>query len=245
MKVVLLSARRLRPHMVDTARAELGLDPADATHLTVVSWNTPIGRLRVAQHLVVGPVLSPTGRVRYARVDPTPPQSPGGADPADTDTTEPTDGLPAGLPETGEPIEPIEPIKPDVIEGPVGADIAQHVPARSGAARAAHALRWRANRARLTVVRHPVAQRVSGSTKVRKVRHALTPGGLATHFALGCAQSDAVRRAVAGADLVVALDQNSHRAAWMLARRVAGPEVVVGVPAGARLVALHRDGGLS
>ena len=70
MKVVLLSTRRLRAHMVETARAELGLEASEAPHLTVVSWNPPIGRLRVGQHLVVGPVLSPTGRARYARVDP-------------------------------------------------------------------------------------------------------------------------------------------------------------------------------
>jgi hypothetical protein len=70
MKVVLLSTRRLRAHMVDTVRDELGLDASDVPQLTVVSWNPPIGRLRVAQHLVVGPVLSPSGRVRYARVDP-------------------------------------------------------------------------------------------------------------------------------------------------------------------------------
>lgn len=251
MKVVLLSTRRLRPHMVETAREELGLEPRDAQNITVVSWNPPIGRLRVAQHLVVGPVLSP-GRVRYARVDPTVPtdltdvaEDPGAevhkvhASPADA-------GSDADL---GTNVDTAMDI---AVDTDVDTEIETDEPGsgagsveRTGARRVAHALRWRANRVRLTVQRHPVAQRVGKSTKVRRLRHAVTPGGLATHFALGCSQSAAVRRAVAGADLVVALDQNSHRAAWLLARRIAGPEVVVGIPAAARIVALDRDGGLS
>ncbi len=250
MKVVLLSTRRLRAHMVDTVRAELGLEPGDAAHLTVVSWNPPIGRLRVGRHLVVGPVLSPTGRARYARVDPIAEDVVDGAVVGVDEIPETTHSEPETRPEAEIHPEPGANPEPEVVDmvdhaAPAPAPVPAPVPARTGAGRVAHALKWRANRVRLTVRRHPVARRVSGSTKVRRVRHALTPGGLATHFALGCTQSDAVRRAVGGADLVVALDQSSHRAAWLLARRVAGPEVVVGVPAGARIVALHRDGGLS
>jgi len=254
MKVVLLSTRRLRPHMIDTAREELGLEPQDAEHMTVVSWNPPIGRLRVAAHLVVGPMLSPSGRVRYARVDPVVLD--------ETDAGEPHDlGDLADLvaDADAEPLEDVTPL--DVVDDiddaeTDAADDIDHTDdalrdpgdgatRRTGARRVGHALKWRANRLRLTLQRHPVAQRIGGSTKVRRLRGAVTPGGLATHFALGCAQSPAVRRAVAGADLVVALDQNSHRAAWLLARRIAGPEVVVGIPAAARIVALDRDGGLS
>ncbi|GAA4110106.1 hypothetical protein GCM10022415_03620 [Knoellia locipacati] len=253
MKVVLLSTRRLRPHMVDTAREELGLEPQDAEHMTVVSWNPPIGRLRVASHLVVGPMLSPSGRVRYARVDPVVLDEPDAGEPHDladlTALVADADVEPLEEVTTLDVVDDIDDAETDAADpgdtDDVLADQGDGATRRTGARRVGHALKWRANRLRLTVQRHPVAQRIGGSTKVRRLRGAVTPGGLATHFALGCAQSPAVRRAVAGADLVVALDQNSHRAAWLLARRIAGPEVVVGIPAAARIVALDRDGGLS
>ncbi|EAP97494.1 hypothetical protein JNB_18528 [Janibacter sp. HTCC2649] len=241
MKVVLLSTRRLRAHMIDTSRAELGLDPGDAQDLTVVTWNPPIGRLRVAQHLVVGPILSPTGKVRFARVDPVeqaPPET----------TSSPADDATAPDVAVADPADDAS-IEDDSFADPEDRDDQDDqddaAVVRTGTRRVGHAVKWRANRARLSVQGHPVAQRIGASTKVRRLRAAITPGGLATHFALGCSRSPVVRRAVEGADLVVALDQNSQRAAWLLARRIAGPDVVVGIPAGARLVALKRDGGLS
>jgi hypothetical protein len=54
--------------------------------------------------------------------------------------------------------------------------------------------------------------------------------------------SPAVQVLVAGADVVVALDATTHRAAWLLARRHLGPDVVVGTSAGKQAVARRFAG---
>ena len=93
---------------------------------------------------------------------------------------------------------------------------------------------------RLTVKSHPTVARVRNSTKVRKVTNAVVPGGPSARFALTTMRARNVQAVVADADVVVALDANAHRAAWLLARRHAGPDVVVGTAAGRRVISARR-----
>ena len=101
--------------------------------------------------------------------------------------------------------------------------------ARAVPGRLAHGVGWRVRRARAAVGRHPVARRVSGSAKVRAVRR-LAPDRTSATFTATTLLAREVNDAVATADLVVALDRNTHQAAWFLARRHPGPDVVVGEP---------------
>ena len=108
-----------------------------------------------------------------------------------------------------------------------------------GMARVAHGLRWRARRAKQSVGAHPAVRRVSSSTKVRRVRSALAPLGPSSGYAVAAMASREVQALVADADVVVALDAHTYRAAWLLARRHPGPDVVVGAAA-ARQAAARR-----
>jgi hypothetical protein len=103
-------------------------------------------------------------------------------------------------------------------------------------ARVGKAVAWRARRARHTVRTNPAVVRVRNSTKVRRVKNKVLPGGLATRYAVACLSATNVGAAIEGADVVVALDSNTYRAAWLLARRHPRPAVVVGVAAGRRAV---------
>ena len=83
---------------------------------------------------------------------------------------------------------------------------------------------------------HPRLDRLRRSTKVRKVLKAGRSGGASLRFALTTSSASAVQQVVARADVVVALDAESHRAGWLLARRHPGPDVVVGTAAGKRML---------
>lgn len=63
---------------------------------------------------------------------------------------------------------------------------------------------------------------------------------IAWEFALATTRSRSVNDLFGAADVVVPVDARSQRAAWLLARRHSGPEVVVTLPAAARAVAAHR-----
>ena len=111
---------------------------------------------------------------------------------------------------------------------------------RTLARRLAHGVAWRARRVRFAVNDHPVVSRARNSTKVRKATNAVFPGGISARFAANALQARNVQRVVSTADVVIALDTNSHRAAWILARRHPGPDVVVGTAAGRRVIAARR-----
>lgn len=116
-------------------------------------------------------------------------------------------------------------------------------PAPSLPGRLAHGVAWRARRVRFAVRDNPKVSRVRNSTKVRKATNLIFPGGVSARFALNTVRAQEVRQAVERADVVVALDANTHRAAWLLARRHAEPDVVVGTAAGRRVISERRARG--
>ncbi len=95
------------------------------------------------------------------------------------------------------------------------------------------ALRWRARKVYYTA---------KGSYPVRKgragVRRAI--GGIPSEFAFALAGWKGAPVVVGNADLVLSLDSRSQKAAWVLARRVHGPAVVVSYPAATRVLHQRR-----
>jgi hypothetical protein len=208
--VLLTTARGARPSTVATLRDQLGVTGRDDITLGVVSLHVPRRPLPVATTLVVGP--DPTVRRHARELPPAPP----GADPtADDDDVTWEDAATAEA-EAGAPVSP----------RPIGGNLA----------RVRHGLKWRVGRVRLAVRAHPAARRVRQSTKVRRLRHAVTPGGPGTKYAVAALRARNVGDLVAAADVVVALDTNTHKAAWLLARRHQRPAVVVGAPAGKAVI---------
>lgn len=220
MNVVLLTTGRgNRATMIHEARAELGLDVTD--ELRIVSWNPPPRPLPVSEHFVLGPV--PRLFRAPARATETVPYVPRAAgvdhDPDLGDLE--AEALGEQLPESM-----------TLASVPTTATLPLTDPARIKAA-----LLWRVNRVKLLKrkARHAV-NRVRRHPTFRRVRGLVLPG-VSTGFALACLRAKPVHAMVARADVVVALDAGSHRGAWALARRVAGPHVVVGLAAAKRLVA--------
>ncbi|PKW27227.1 hypothetical protein [Phycicoccus duodecadis] len=216
MKVVVLSsARRTTPAYVASIRDQLGLDDVPDARMTWVALHHPRRPLPGLDTHVTGPAAVVRGRARLVPAGPAP--LPGDDEPTAEDART-DDERDADASSTGP--RPAGPPQPFV-------------------RRALHGVRWRARRAQRAAVQHPVAQRVAGSTKVRRVRSALTPGGAATVFAAGTLRSPAVNSLVRRADVVVALDARTYRAAWLLARRHRGPDVVVGTAAGKAAVTVR------
>ncbi|NYG07636.1 hypothetical protein BJ986_002123 [Phycicoccus badiiscoriae] len=232
MNVVLLSAGPpLRAGQIEEARHQLRADP-DA-RLTVVSWHRPGRPLPVDQHILVRAI---GGGRTLPVVDAAIPVAPSELDPDGSTGLALGPGGPEEEPETAfadEAAEPAEPSTP---------------PARASKftrAGVTHALRWRSNRVRravrsrtnrlsTTLKGQPVVGRVVGSAKVRRVRKAAARGTLASRYAAACLASRHVDDVLRVADVVVALDTPTHRAAWLLARRHPAPDVVVGLAAASR-----------
>lgn len=211
MKVVLLTtARGQRPATIATLKEQLGLVPEDGTEVSVVSWYYPKRPLPVQSHLLVGPDFTVS---RHARVLPVADVSADAEDESTEAVTEVPSGEPASTNETAAALGPVYHPK-----------------------RVVKAVTWRANKARLAVRRNPTVARVSNSTKLRKLRNKLAPGSLGSRYALACLQARNVRAEVDAADVVVALDANTHRAAWLLSRRHPDPAFVVGTAAGKRVL---------
>lgn len=120
--------------------------------------------------------------------------------------------------------------KPAAAKAPANAvlGLPKHHPDRIRAA-----LRWRA-RAMLYTAK--------GSYPVRKGRAAVrrAMGGIPSEFALAMAGWKGATVVVGNADLVLSLDSRSQKAAWVLARRVHGPCVVVSYPAATRVLQQRR-----
>ncbi|GGK67686.1 hypothetical protein [Ornithinimicrobium pekingense] len=79
---------------------------------------------------------------------------------------------------------------------------------------------------------------VSSALRARK-------DAISWEYTLATTRSRTVNAAFATADVVVPVDQRSQKAAWLLARRHAGPDVIVTLPAAARAVAARRPAGPS
>ncbi len=212
MKVVLLTtARSQRPATLVTLKEQLGIAPGDDTEVTVVSWYRPKRPLPVQTNLLVGPDFTVSRHARILAVA-DPAQAEGGLDDDGHETESATDPVLAAAP----PPAPLGPV---------------YDPRRI-----AKAVTWRANKVRLAVKANPAVSRVRNSTKVRKVRNKVMPGSLGSRYAVACLRARNVREEIAGADVVVALDANTHRAAWLLARQHEGPAFVVGTAAGKRVL---------
>jgi hypothetical protein len=82
--------------------------------------------------------------------------------------------------------------------------------------------------------RHLPSTVVSSSLRPRK-------DAISWEFTLAATSSRTVNAVFATADVVVPVDQRSQKAAWILARRHAAPEVIVTLPAAARAVASRRE----
>lgn len=219
MNIVLLhTGRPMRVDQVAEARHQLDVGPS--AHLSVVSWRKPRQVLPVEQHVLVRtlggsrslPVLDSSPDVEPAELE----------DDGSTGLA-----LGPGGPEE-EPSATFEEEDQPVEVGP------RLTAAKLKPASLAHALRWRANRVRLNVRRHPTVSRVIGSTKLRRARKAVVPDSLASRYAAACLVSREVNELIHRADVVVAMDAHTHRAAWLLARRHPRPDVVVGLAAAKR-----------
>lgn len=266
MRVVLMTTvRGQQPAALDAALLELGLHAEEAAGVSLVGWHAPRRPLPVGEHLVLGPSLSLGSGVQRALVGPV--HEPGtmmsaaGSTAAGAELLEEASGPadPAAAPMTGEPenleedaatAEPVggarttEPggdVVPPAGE-PAGAPTARApLPPLYSPRRVAMALRWRVRRARRVLRRHPLLLRVRSSTRLRRLRQQALPGTLADQYAVACLRAAPVREAVARADVVVAMDANTYKAAWLLARRHPGPTVVAGLAAGKRAVEEARE----
>ncbi len=216
MKVVFVDTGRSRAASnVEAWRAQLGLEGAD--EVALVSWLPPKGALPVVDQMVFGPALD------WRRREP----------------RRPTVGL-----ERREPLA-----SPSSVWS---------LP-RAHPRRLAAAAERRLRTADAAVERRllPVMKRLPGgmtspwellsstSPVARRIRRkaGVKSDGIATDFAIAVARSRNVAGLIGWADLVVPIDPKSRKAAWILARRVPGPEVTVDLNSATRIVrALHARG---
>lgn len=254
--VLVMGGRGLRPSWVPHALAELGVEP-DEVELTLVTWHAPAASMPVAEHWVVGgehPGRHPVKELPRAAAGPRGSSQvplvrgvglPESAVPASEEqgaetvpvVDEKSDGLlPAGSATRGRPPTAVTRQGRESSR----ASLRTLTPHRVRAA-----LRWRARR----VQRRVLGGAPGGPTRVGRliqrllqsprVKH-LQADRAATRFAVAAAGDREIRAAVARADVVVGVDGGSHRAVWLLARRVPGPDVVIGMPAGKRVLSERR-----
>jgi hypothetical protein len=223
--VLLHTGRPMRVDQVVEARHQLRTD--DDARIALVSWHRPAQVLPVDQHVLVRTV---GGSHVLPVLDAAPP--------VESAELEDDGAIGLALGPGGPEEEPAAAFEADDDPGAVAP---RTMAAKLRPASVAHALRWRANRARLAVRRHPTVSRVIGSTKLRRARKAVVPDTLASRYAAACLASREVNELVAGADVVVAMDAHTHRAAWLLARRHPGPDVVVGLAAAQRVLQARAE----
>jgi len=214
VKIVFLSTgRALRPALVNDLRASLDLQESD--EIGVVSWQRPRAPLPVKRHLVVGPHLRIAGTLATVqRVQRRP--EPGTATP------------------DSQPADRVDPASDGTQEADPTTHLT-HLPVYHPR-RVRQALAWRTRLLRNKV---EASDRLSGlrtHPRYRKARNAMTPG-VSLAFASSCLRSRTVHDLARDADLVIALDAASHRGAWTLSQRVSGPDIVIGLPAGKRVLA--------
>jgi hypothetical protein len=232
MKIVILSTGRgLRPEFITEIRAKLGLLPSD--DLSLVAWQRSGSPLPVDRHLVVGPhLLVGGGRGTDQKVQ-----------------------RPASLAAKGQATVHEESTAVDentAVRN--GSAIEREVPASSPGAEAAtdrphdeqatavlpvwhprrvkQAAAWRARRLKRAM---SLRTRIRRNAQYRRIRNRLSPGA-SIGFATSCLLAGKVHDMAREADLVIALDTPAHRGAWTLAKKVPGPDVVIGIPAAKRLL---------
>ncbi|MDN5791141.1 MAG: hypothetical protein L0H25_09780 [Micrococcales bacterium] len=266
MKVVLLTTLRAqRPSWFLQITEQLALADRPDAEVSVVSAHRPNWPLPASRHVLAGSRVSLRDTATSLRVaapantaDLAAPTDAGPGDPTES-SGEPladvlsdpvgeslTEAMTGSL--TEDPSVPLEDAADPADEQVEDDDLA---PVRPQAGSVLHlpvyhprrmvkAASWRANKVRLTMKKHPGLARVRASTRLRKVRTAvgstILPGGISDAFALSCVRCDLVGELVGSADVVVALDASTHRAAWLLARRHPRPAVIAGTAAAKRVI---------
>lgn len=226
MKVVLLTtARSQDPTMLATLKAQLGVFPDDGVEVSVISWHRPRRPLPVTTNLLVGSDVTFSRSARVLDV----------ADPWVTEDLGELDDL-GGPDAPGSDHSPGSADSLSLPEPSVRARDAGTPQPVSDLSRVSQARGRRANAVWLAIWDNPTVSRVRNSTKLRKARNKVAPGLLGSQFAAACLRARNVRQEVDAADVVVALDANTHRAAWLLARLHARPAFVVGTAAGKRVL---------
>jgi len=228
MKIILLSTGRgLRPEVILDFRSKLGLRDSDV--LCLISWHPPRIPLPVDRHLVLGPQLRLVGDLATVHlVERRPelfsPAANAGRDPS-----------PAGSADSADSASSIKPAS-----APGAAGTPAQLPVFHPR-RLRKAVAWRVRRLKKAARTHtPTAVTgVRAHPVFRKVRNRLSPGA-SVGFASTCLWSSKVHAMTRDTDLVVALDAASQRGAWTLAKRVNGPDVVIGIPA-AKLLLDQRE----
>jgi hypothetical protein len=213
VKIVFLSTGRgLRPAFVNELRANLNLQESD--EMCVVSWQRPRAPLPVRRHLVVGPHLRIAGSLATVQRVQRRPEPGTNPDSQSADRVDPAvDGTPEADPTTH----------------------LTHLPVYHPR-RVRQALVWRTRLLREKVEASDKLSGLRTHPRYRKARNAMTPG-VSLAFASSCLRSRKVHDLIRDADIVIALDAASHRGAWTLSQRVSGPDIVIGIPAGKRILA--------
>ncbi len=265
MKILILSTGRgLRPEYVEELRTKLALLGSDEMRL--ISWQRSGSPLPVDRHLVVGPHLLTRGGqgkdqkvwqpTRLAPFDGNSAVEDSPALEADS-VLEQSAALGEGLvpDDSSAAQERQAPGTSPVLEAGTTLEMNHGTsdPASETAARVRekHALArlpawhprrlraaaaWRARRLKRAA---SIRTRIRRHPQFRKVRNRLSPSA-SLGFAASCLRARTVHSMTRDSDLVIALDTAAHRGAWILAKRVPGPDVVIGVPAAERLLDQRR-----
>lgn len=206
--VILTSGRGTRNTAIDKWREDLKLEADDV--LSMISWQPAAEPLELGRHLVLGPSLrAADGTWQKVAATPVAPPAPIADQPA----------APASAPAT-----------PTVSAAPAAPRRAAISNTGGGSP-----VRRVVNKGRrvLKKIKGRVPTRVKAlpGKVLRKIKAKM---GLNLQFATAAARSSRAVELFRDADLVVPLDARSQQAAWVLAKRVDGPRVVVGFPAANR-----------
>ena len=230
MKIVLLSTGRgLRPERIEELRARLGLLPSD--RMCLVAWQRSGSPLPVDRHLVVGPhLLIGGGRGTDQKVQ----------QPAPLDALREASALEKGTAvDEGSAVEEGAPANALVSEAAAARTREKLATAMLPVwhpRRVRSAVAWRVRRLKRRV---SLRKRIRRNVQLRRIRNQL-PSGASLGFAASCLWAGKVHNMTRAADIVIALDTPSHRGAWTLAKRVPGPDVVIGIPPAKRLLELRQ-----
>jgi hypothetical protein len=252
MKVLVLdTGRGIGTVKVESWREHLGLKADD--RLDLVSWFPPREILPLRRHLVCGPVL----RLGHEPVD----WAVAEASPARAATAGEVTGsqVEPGVFGASEPTTEQD-ADQGYVEAADGGGSAHPGLAQPPAAtdslpvyhprRLRQAVRWRARRHVRRVGRLPSRVRKRAHQRLSQVRGLPDRAarsllqrrgdGIAGGYVLATLGSRQVRRLFADADVVLPVDARSQKAAWLLARRYAGPDVLVTLPAARRALDARR-----
>ena len=218
MKIVLLSTGRgLRPERIEELRVRLGLLPSD--RMCLVAWQRSGSPLPVDRHLVVGPhLLIGGGRGTDQKVQ----------QPAPLDALQEASAVEEGASANA--------LVSEAAAARTREKLATAMLPVWHPRRVRSAVAWRVRRLKRRV---SLRTRIRRNVQLRRIRNRL-PSGASLGFAASCLWAGKVHNMTRAADIVIALDTPSHRGAWTLARRVPGPDVVIGIPPAKRLLELRQ-----